>query len=124
MNDSGNTDTATTVIIAIPEEGMKPGLTFPREECPLNTIQKWSEKVLCPLIKTRRTKSMLETNGESRGRRTLDCPHGRERNCGNNEKRPQQNVEFSKCPVHININEAEDGSWYTTKNTSKISIKP
>ena len=51
----------------------------------------------------------------SRGRRTLDCPHGRERNCGNNEKRPQQNVEFSKCPVHININEAEDGSWYTTK---------
>ena len=44
-------------IIDIPETGMKAGLQFPNEKCALDSIQKWSEKVFCPLIKTRRTKT-------------------------------------------------------------------
>ena len=39
-------------VIDIPEDGMKPGLQFPNEKCALDSIQKWSEKVFCPLIKT------------------------------------------------------------------------
>ena len=97
-------------IIDIPETGMKAGLQFPNEKCALDSIQKWSEKVFCPLIKTRRTKT-----ANDKVRRTLCCAHGRYRKPGENEVRPQQNVKFTKCPVVINLNEAEDGTWYTTK---------
>ena len=49
-------DENSEVFIDIPEDGMKAGLSFPNEKCALNSIQKWSEKVFCTLIKIRRTK--------------------------------------------------------------------
>ena len=109
-SDNMGGDTNDVEFVDIPEDGMIPGLKFPSEKCALDSIQKWSEKVFCPLIKTRRTKSVRDTV-----RRTLTCAHGRKRKLGENEDRPQQNVKFTKCPVLINLNKAEDGTWYTTK---------
>ena len=99
-----------------PDE-MKPGLKYPSEEIAVDTILKWGEKALCPLTKARRTKSLAESGGKTRGRRCLDCPHSRSRKKGENELRPKQSYKFTKCPVTIVINENEDGTWEISKAT-------
>ena len=63
----------------ISKDEMKPGLLFANEEVALNAILKWGELTLCPIMKARRDKTLAESGGKSRGRRCLDCPHGRSR---------------------------------------------
>ena len=79
-------------------DGMKPGLKFPDEDTAVEAVLKWGEKALCPLMKARRDKGLAETEGKRRGRRCLDCPHGRNRKA-NRELRPKSSVKFTKCPL-------------------------
>ena len=94
---------------------IKVGLKFPDEDTAVEAILEWGEKVLCPLAKSRRNKTLAETGGKRRGRRCLDCPHGRNRKAGVREIRLKQNLKYTKCPVSIVINENDDGSWEITK---------
>ena len=96
-------------------DDMKPGLAYPSEEVAVEAILRWGEKALCPLMKARRTKGLLESGGKTRGRRCLDCPHSRNRKKGENEARPKQTYKYTKCPVSIVIGENDDGSWVVTK---------
>ena len=56
-----------------------------------------------------------ETDGHKKGRRHLDCPHGRSRKGSTGEARPVQNVKFTKCPVRVVLVENDDGSWTVAK---------
>ena len=96
-------------------DDMKPGIIFPDEDNAVQAILRWGEKAFCPLAKARRDKGLAETGGKKRGRRCLDCPHGRNRKGSDSEKRPKQNLKYTKCPVSIVINENDDGSWEVTK---------
>ena len=98
-------------------EDMRIGLIYPSEEVAVDAILKWGEKALCPLSKARRTKTLAESGGKTRGRRCLDCPHSRSRKKGENEIRQKQRYKFTKCPVSIVINENDDGSWEISKAT-------
>lgn len=101
-------------VIDIPKDGLKVGLVFENEASAVDSILNWGRKSLCPLMKSRRTKTAAETEGATRGRRTLQCPHGIYRKL-KSENRPTQHVKFTKCPCVININEQEDGSFVITK---------
>ena len=94
---------------------MKSGLIFPDEDTAVNAVLKWGEKALCPLMKARRDKGLLETEGKRKGRRCLDCPHGRNRTGTTRDTRLKQGVKYTKCPVSIVLNENDDGSWEITK---------
>ena len=96
-------------------EGMTVGLKFPDENTAVEAVLRWGEKALCPLAKARRDKGLAETGGKRRGRRCLDCPHGRNRKGGARESRPKQALKFTKCPVSIVLNENDDGSWEISK---------
>ena len=96
-------------------EGMKVGLKFLNENTAVEAVLRWGEKALYPLAKARRGKGLAETGGKRRGRRCLDCPHGRNRKGGARDARPKQALKFTKCPVTIVVNENEDGSWEITK---------
>ena len=87
---------------------LKVGLVYPDENSAVNAILKWGEKTLCPLTKARREKGLDETNGVRRGRRCLDCPHGRKKQVTKIKgERPNQNVKFTKVNIkqtsHLNI---------------------
>ena len=86
-------------------EDMRIGLIYPSEDVAVDAILKWGEKALCPLAKARRTKTLAESGGKTRGHRCLDCPHSRSRKKGENEIRQKQRYKFTKCPVSIVINE-------------------
>ena len=77
---------------------LRTGLLFPDEATATQAILKWGEKALCPLTKARREKGLAETNGTRRGRRCLDCPHGRKKQISKNTKgeRPVQNIKYTK----------------------------
>ena len=107
-------ESVTVVIVDIPVDGLKPGLTFESEDSAVESITQWGRKTWCALTKTRRSKTAAETNGEGRGRRTLQCPHGVQRKI-KSEVRTKQHVKFTRCPVMININEQDDGSFVITK---------
>ena len=96
-------------------EELKVGIKFPDEDTAVEAILGWGEKNLCPLAKSRRDKGLAETGGKRRGRRCLDCPHGRNRKTGVREVRLKQNLKYTKCPVSIVLNENDDGSWEITK---------
>ena len=85
----------------IQDYGMKPGLIYPSEEVAVNAILKWGEKVFCPLTKARRTKSLAESGGKTRGRRCLDCPNSRSRKKGDNHLRPKQSYKYTKWKLFI-----------------------
>ena len=55
------------------------GIKFPDDDTAVEAILGWGEKNLCPLAKSRRDKGLAETGRKRRGRRCLDCPHGRNR---------------------------------------------
>ena len=109
-----NEDPNENEIIDIPKDGLKVGLEFPNEEVAVSSLLNWGRKALCPLMKARRAKTAAETNGESRGRRTFQCPNGKQRQI-KSEQRPKQHVKYTRCPVAININEQEDGTFVITK---------
>ena len=79
-------------------DDLKAGLLFPDEETVVTSILNWGEKALCPLTKARREKGLEETNGRRRGRRCLDCPHGRKKMQSKSVKgeRPVQNLKYTK----------------------------
>ena len=97
------------------KDEMKTGLLFADEESALKSILKWGELTLCPIMKARRDKTLAESGGKSRGRRCLDCPHGRSRKGKTKGERPNQSVKFTKCPFSIVIMENDDGTWEITK---------
>ena len=60
--------------------------------------------------------SLLESEGKTKGRRDLECPHGRKRKQSVNEERSRQSVKYTKCPVGITISEdTNTGKWVVTK---------
>ena len=86
------------------------GLSFSSEEEAVLIVEKWSTKVLCPLAKIRSRKAKEGV----KGRRCFGCPHGIVRTSKAEHKRPCQRVKYTGCPVKININEQDDGSWLVT----------
>ena len=85
----------SVVIVDIPVDGLKPGLTFESEDSAVESITQWGRKTWCALTKTRRSKTAAETNREGRGRRTLQCPHGVQRKI-KSEVRTKQHVKFTR----------------------------
>ena len=94
---------------------LKPGLCYPDENTAVEAVLKWGKKAFCPLAKARRDKGLSESDGHKKGRRHLDCPHGRSRKGSTSEARPVQNVKFTKCPVRVVLVENDDGSWSVAK---------
>ena len=94
---------------------LKVGLLFPDENTADDAVLGWGERAFCPLMKARRDKGLAETGGKKRGRRCLDCPHGRNRKGGAREVRLKQSLKYTKCPVSVVLNENDDGSWEITK---------
>ena len=102
--------------VDIPVDGLYIGMEFESEDLALKSILNWTEKSLCPLIKTRRTPSLRESEGKTKGGRDLEWPHGRRRKQGANEERPKQSIKYTKCPAGITISEyANTGKWVITK---------
>ena len=95
-------------------DDLKLGLNFPSEEVALNAIENWSVKSLCPLSKIRYRKGKLVNGEKVKRRRCLACPQGIERKTDGKGDRPGQRVKFSNCPVKVNLNEQDDGSWEVT----------
>ena len=112
LEDTQQTEFSSTDL-AVDE--MKPGLLYPDENTAVDAVLRWGEKALCPLAKARRHKSLAETNGHSKGRRHLECPHGRCRKGSNNEARPVQKVKYTKCPMKIVVAENDDSTWSVRK---------
>ena len=115
--DTNNDDEGQDVLfgsIDIEPDDMAVGLVFPSEEVAVASIQSWSAKALCPLSRIRYQKG-FEKNGEyTKGRRCYQCPHGVKRKSKATASRPAQRLKFTKCPVKINLNEQDDGSWLVT----------
>ena len=81
---------------------MRVGLVYPDEESATNAVLKWGEKTFCPLTKARREKGLGETNGVRRGRRCLDCPHGRKKQIRTIKgERPNQNIKYTKVNIEV-----------------------
>ena len=64
---------------------LKVGLIFPDENTAVDAVLGWCERACCPLMKARRDKGLAEPRGKKRGRRCLDCPHGKNRKGGARE---------------------------------------
>ena len=62
-NDEGS-DISDKNLIDIPVDGLIVGLEFDNEDIAVNSIMAWSRKVFCPLVKSRRSPGLTETNGE------------------------------------------------------------
>ena len=101
-------------IIDLEVDDMKVGVNFPTEESALMSIENWSFKSLCALAKIRYRKGKIVNGEKVRGRRCLACPHGIGRKKTGKGERPGQRVKNTNCPVKINLNEQEDGSWEVT----------
>ena len=81
---------------------MRVGLVYPNEESATNAVLKWGEKTFCPQTKARREKGLEETNGARRGRRCLDCPHGRKKQIRTIEgERLYQNIKYTKVNIEL-----------------------
>ena len=102
-------------ILILEEDDLKVGLTFETEDAAVKSILKWSELTFCPLSKARYQKPKMKENGERiKGRRCFQCSHGLNYTRKVTDKRPWQKLKFTDCPVRVNINEQEDGSWMVT----------
>ena len=95
----------------IEKDELKVGPLFPTENAAVETILRWGEKALCPLMKARRDKGLAETEGKRRGRRCLDCPHGRNRKA-NRELQPNRAAKYTKCPVSVVVKMMMVPGWY------------
>ena len=57
----------------------------------------------------------MKPDGERiKGRRCYQCSHGIKFTSKASEKRPWQRLKFKGCPVKVNLNEQEDGTWMVT----------
>ena len=66
-------------------------------------------------MQARYQKPKVKDDGERiKGRRCFQCSHGIKYTRKVTEKRPWQRVKFTGCPVKVNLNEQEDGSWMVT----------
>ena len=60
-------------------------------------------------------KPKVKPDGERiKGRRCYQCCHGIKFTYKTSEKRPWQRLKYKACPVKVNLNEQEDGSWMVT----------
>ena len=84
---------------------MKPGLLFADENSAVDAVLKWGNLALCPLTKTRRKKGLSETDGKVKGRRCIDCPHGRKK-----QETAQTGVRPSQTIKHTKVNST--GTFY------------
>ena len=99
---------------------MKVGLVFKTEEEAVSTIENWCRKTFCPLTKVRRQQPSERNGKRIRGQRGYKCAHGVERKSrSKDEQRPYQRIKFTGCPVKLNINEQEDGTWMVTSSISE-----
>ena len=58
---------------------------------------------------------MIKPNGDRvKGRRCFQCCHGLKYTRKVTDKRPWQKIKYTECPVKVNLNEQEDGSWMVT----------
>ena len=81
------------LFIDLDVEDMKMGLTFDNEDVAILSMNKWSEKALCPLSKARYQKPKIKPDGERiKGRRCFQCCHGLKYTRKVTEKRPWQRV--------------------------------
>ena len=107
----------------IDDSEMTIGLVFATEEAAVEAIA-WSVKAMCPLSKIRYQKG-VEKNGEYiKGRRCYQCPHGVTRKSKATGARPSQRLKYTKCPVKLNLNEQDDGSWIITSCVLEHSGHP
>ena len=108
----------------IDDSEMMIGLVFATEEAAVEAIDAWSVKAMCPLSKIRYQKG-VEKNGEYiKGRRCYQCPHGVTRKSKATGARPSQRLKYTKCPVKLNLNEQDDGSWIITSCVLEHSGHP
>ena len=102
-------------VIVLQENELKVGLGFKSEESAVQAIMLWSEKTFCPLSKSRYRKPKVKPSGERvKGRRCFQCCHGLKYTRKVTDKRPWQKIKYTECPVKVNMNEQEDGSWMVT----------
>ena len=102
-------------VLDIEKDGLKLGLRFANDEQAVKSIENWTHKSLCPLAKVRFRKGSINNKGERvKGRRCYACPHGINRKRTGKGERPGQRLKFTNCPVKVNLNEQEDGSWEIT----------
>ena len=90
---------------------------FKSEESAVKSIMLWSEKTFSRLSKSkaRHQKPKVKPSGERvKGRRCFQCCHGLKYTRKVTDKRPWQKIKYTECPVKVNINEQEDGSWMVT----------
>ena len=99
---------------------LEEGVRFPTEDIAVKSIENWSFKALCPLSKVRYRKGKEGV----KGRRCFGCPHGITRTTKAESKRPCQMLMYTGCPVKINMNEQDDGSWIVTTCLLKHSGHP
>ena len=95
-------------------DDLKVGLNFASEAIAIKSIENWSYKTLCALAKIRYRKGKMVDGERVKGRRCLACPHGISRKKTGKGERPGQRVKDTNCPVKVNLNEQEDGSWEVT----------
>ena len=114
--DTNNDDEGQDVFgsIDIEPDDMAVGLVFPSDEVAVASIQSWSAKALCPLSRIRYQKGFQKNGEYTKGRRCYQWPHGVKRKSKATASRPAQRLKFTKCPVKINLNEQDDGSWLVT----------
>ena len=108
--------TTKKVLRSFPKDidDLKVGLNFPSEDIAIKSIENWSFKSLCALAKIRYRKGKTVNGERVKGRRCLACPHGISRKKTGKGERPGQRVKDTNCPVKVNLNEQEDGSWEVT----------
>ena len=97
-------------ILNLNKDDLKVGTSFRNEEAALKSLEMWSYKALC--AKTRYQKPNVDSG--IKGKRSLRCPHGISRTSKSSASRPCQRVKYTNCPVVININEQNDGTWMVT----------
>ena len=95
-------------------DDLKVGQVFSCEDGAVKSIENWGFKTLCALTKIRYRQGKTENGVKVKGRRCYACPHGIERKKTGGGKRPGQRYKFTNCPVKVNLNEQDDGSWEVT----------
>ena len=113
--EEGDEEEANSDLIDIEKDGLSVGMRFPSDDVAVKSIENWTHKSLCPLAKVRFRKGSISSKGERvKGRRCFSCPHGINRKTTGKGERPGQRLKFTNCPVKVNLNEQEDGSWEVT----------
>ena len=114
-NNSGDMN-ATKNDVGLPEiEVMKPRIVFKNKEEAVASIDKWCQETFNLLTKVRRQQPGVRNGKRIKGQRGYKCAYGVERKTrSKDEQRPFQRVKYSGCPIKVQINEQDDGSWMVT----------